>query len=252
MSSTAARYFLRASVGDESTGAGLQGRQSRLGEEPERRTVRSAPVGELVHSGAHPSYRSDFSDEALLSLVCEGDEEGLSLLFRRYASNVRGVAYRVLRDASEADDLLQDIFLLVHRLCGTFDVSKGSARFWILQMTYRRAISRRRYLTSRHFYTRVNLDDVESELADPGNPGAEIEESIDAARGNGSLQKVFEELSENQQQTLKLFFVQGYTFDEIAEKLGQTRGNIKNHYFRGLDRLRKHIFGSKLPGSGAV
>ena len=195
---------------------------------------------------------SEDSDERLLALIREDDREALALFFRRYAGIVRGVAYRVLRDVSEADDMLQDIFLLVHRLCGTFDSSKGSARFWILQMTYRRAISRRRYLTSRHFYTRVDLDAVETELADPRNPTAEIEGLIDATRGNGSLQKVFEELSENQQQTLKLFFVEGYTFDEIAEKLGQSRGNIKNHYFRGLERLRKHIFGGKLPRPGAV
>lgn len=191
-------------------------------------------------------------DETLLVSIRNGDKEALALLFRRYARIVRGVAYRVLRDTSEADDLLQDIFLLVHRLCGTFDSSKGSARFWILQMTYRRAISRRRYLTSRHFYTRVDLEDVETELADSRNPAAEIEELIDATRGNGGLQKVFDELSENQQQTLKLFFVEGYTFDEIAEKLGQSRGNIKNHYFRGLERLRKHIFSGKLARPGAV
>jgi RNA polymerase sigma-70 factor (ECF subfamily) len=195
---------------------------------------------------------SEDSDERLLALIREDDKEALALFFRRYAGIVRGIAYRVLRDFSEADDLLQDIFLLVNRLAGSFDSCKGSARFWILQMTYRRAISRRRYLTSRHFYTRVDLDDVETELADPRNPAAEVDGLIDATSGNGSLQKVFEELSENQQQTLKLFFVEGYTFDEIAEKLGQSRGNIKNHYFRGLDRLRKHIFGSKLPGPGAV
>ena len=184
--------------------------------------------------------------------ICQGDFDALAFLLRRHACVVRGVAYRVLRDVSEADDLLQDIFLLVHRLCGTFDASKGSVRFWILQMTYRRAISRRRYLTSRHFYTRVDLGDVETELADPRSPAAEIEELIDATRGNGSLQQVFEELSENQQHTLKLFFVEGYTFDEIAEKLGQSRGNVKNHYFRGLDRLRKHIFSGKLARPGAV
>jgi len=252
MSSTAARYFLRATVREESAAAGVQGLQSRSDEEPKRRTLRSAPSDELAHSGTQSPCRADFSDEALLSLICEGHEEALSLLFRHYACIVRGVAYRVLRDASEADDLLQDIFLLIHRLCGTFDSAKGSARFWILQMTYRRAISRRRYLTSRHFYTRVDLDDVETELADPRNPATEIEELIDATRGNSSLQKEFEELSENQQQTLKLFFVEGYTFDEIAEKLGQSRGNIKNHYFRGLDKLRKHIFSGKLAGPGAV
>ena len=198
------------------------------------------------------SARDEASDEALLTGVCDGSREALALLFRRYAGLVRGIAYRVLHDSSEADDLLQDIFLLIHRLCGTFDGSKGSARFWILQMTYRRAISRRRYLNARHFYTCVDLDEAGAELADPRNPVTEIDESIDARIGNGSLQKVFAELSEHQQQTLRLFFVEGYTFDEIAEKLGQSRGNIKNHYFRGLERLRKHIFNGKLAGPRAV
>ena len=109
---------------------------------------------------------ADPSDEVLLSRICDGDQEALSLLFRRYARIVRGVAQRVLRDSSEADDLVQDIFLLIHRLCRTFDSSKGSAKFWILQMTYRRAISRRRYLTSRYFYKAVDIDDVAGELKD--------------------------------------------------------------------------------------
>lgn len=48
------------------------------------------------------------SDESLMAEVCIGSREALAVLFRRYAGVVRGVAYRVLRDASEADDLLQD------------------------------------------------------------------------------------------------------------------------------------------------
>ena len=56
----------------------------------------------------------------------------------------------------------------------------------------------------------------------------------------------------DQRQTLRLFFIEGYTLDEIAAKLGQSRGNVKHHYFRGLDRLRKQIFGGKLPGKRAV
>jgi RNA polymerase sigma-70 factor, ECF subfamily len=203
-------------------------------------------------SFSRPTGSDELSDERLMVNICKGDLDALASLFRRYACTMRGIAYRVLRDVSEADDLLQDTFLLVHRLAGTFDCSKGTARFWILQMTYRRAISRRRYLTSRHFYTRLDLEDVETELADRRNPAAEIEDSIDARMKSGNLQKVFEKLSENQRQTLLLFFVEGYTFDEIAEKLGQSRGNIKNHYFRGLDRLRKHIFSGKLAGPRAV
>jgi RNA polymerase sigma-70 factor (ECF subfamily) len=188
-----------------------------------------------------------------MSCICDRDREALACLFRRYARVVRGVAYRVLRDASEADDLLQDIFLLVHRLCGTFDSSKGSARFWILQMTYRRAISRRRYLTSRHFYTRLDLDQAANQLGDvlaecgrPPDPMNRILERKEA------LQSWFAELSESQRQTLHLFFFEGYTFEEIAAKLGQTIGNARNHYYRGLDKLRKQISAGKLPGKEAV
>ena len=191
-------------------------------------------------------------DEGLMARICEGDNEALASLFRRYARVVRGVAYRVLQDTSEADDLLQDIFLLIHRKCIMFDACRGPARFWILQMTYHRAIARRRYLNSRHFYTRVDLEDVGRELAAPGTEGSGLVDSGVGLLGREGFEKVFEALSENQRQTLQLFFVEGHTLGEIATKLNQTRGNVKNHYFRGLEKLRKQIFGNKLQGGSAV
>ena len=189
-----------------------------------------------------------------MALVCEGDKEALASLFRRHARVVRGVAYRVLRDTSEADDLLQDIFLLIHRLCKTFDSSKGSARFWILQMTYRRAISRRRYLTSRHFYTRVDLDNASEKIGDGKNQLAPKDHAIERMIGQEALQKTFKELSEDQQKTLRLFFFDGYTFEEIAAKLGQTTGNVSHHYYRGLEKLRRQmqIFDGKLQAKRAL
>jgi RNA polymerase sigma-70 factor, ECF subfamily len=195
---------------------------------------------------ASPVVEVELSDEALMAQICEGSREALAVLFRRYARLVRGVAYRVLRDTSEADDLLQDIFLLVDRKSSTFDASRGPLRFWILQMTYHRAIARRRYLNSRHFYTRVDLDDVGRELIVPGIDRFGFEGASDGLLGRKGLERIFESLSENQRQTLQLFFVEGYTLGEIAVKLHQTRGNVKNHYFRGLEKLRKQIFGSKL------
>ena len=207
---------------------------------------------ELERTADHGTSAVDLADEALLGRVCVGDSEALASLFQRYARVVRGVAYRVLRDASEADDLLQDIFLLVHRLCETFDPSKGSARFWILQMTYRRAISRRRYLTSRHFYTHLDLEQAANQLVD-ANVGDRSETSIaEAVDRKEALQNWFVDLSEGQRQTLHLFFFEGYTFEEIAAKLGQTVGNARNHYYRGLEKLRKQISAGKLPGKEAV
>jgi RNA polymerase sigma-70 factor (ECF subfamily) len=190
------------------------------------------------------------ADETLISLICEGDQQALASLFRRYARMVRGVALRVLKDTSEADDLLQDIFLLIHRLCRTFDGSKASAQFWILQMTYRRAISRRRYLNSRHFYTQVELDDDSFQVAEPGSRN--FADPTDPILAGLDLKKMFGTLSEDQQKTVRLHFIEGYSLDEIAKMLGQTKGNVRHHSFRGLERLRKQIFAGKLPGARAV
>ena len=194
------------------------------------------------------AVNSETLDETLIIQICKGSREALAILFRRYARLVRQVSFRVLRDASEADDLVQDTFLLVHRYSHTFDSSKGPARSWILQMAYRRAISRRRYLTSRHFYTRLDLDEGASQLADPRASCGRFEDSAAGRLGNGGLQRAFEALSENQRRTLRLHFFEGYTFDEIAAELGQSTGNIRHHYFRGLNTLRKQIFDGKLRG----
>jgi len=183
------------------------------------------------------------SDEELMARVCNGDNDALGVLFRRYARIVRGVVYKVLRDASEADDMLQDLFLLIRRLCKTFDSSKGPARSWILQMAYHRAICRRRYLTTRHFYTHRGLDEVDDKLRDQqvpcAGPSVSIQSTIEKRQ---TLEIAFRELSENQRDTITLFFFEGYSFEEIATKLGQTRGNVKHHYFRGLEKLRRQPF----------
>ena len=181
-------------------------------------------------------------DEVLLTRICAGEKDALASLFRRYARLVRAVAYQIIRDEFEADDLVQDLFLFIHRKANIFDSSKSSARSWIVQMTYHRAVDRRRYLNSRHFYTNVDLDDALRDAGDTLLKSSPPDNSIKDMLGIGGLQKVFEALSENQRQTLQLHFFEGYTLDEIAAKLQQTRGNIKNHYFRGLDKLRKQIF----------
>src|SRR5579864_8636995 len=97
-------------------------------------TMRLADL-RFPEEGAETEVRSGQScvhdavaDEALLSLISDGQQEALASLFRRYARTVRVVALRVLKDPAEAEDLLQDIFVLIHRLSGKFDSSKTSAQ----------------------------------------------------------------------------------------------------------------------------
>lgn len=194
----------------------------------------------------------EISDEKLILQIADGSREALALLFRRYARSVHAISSSILRNKAEADDFLQDIFLSINSEAQSFDSTRGSAHTWILQMVYRRAISRRRHLNCRHFYTAVNIDDVIENGQGPQTASSALEDVIDEQIAIGNLESVFHTLSENQRQTLRLFFIEGYTFDEIATKLGQSRGNIKHHYFRGLETLRKELFGSKLPGERAI
>jgi RNA polymerase sigma-70 factor (ECF subfamily) len=203
---------------------------------------RSSTAGTESPSSSYINSAVEPSDEALMAQVSGGGKEALGCIFRRYARLVRAVGYKILRDDSEADDLLQDVFLFIHQKSTVFDSSKSSARSWIVQMAYHRAIDRRRYLDSRHFYTQVDLEDVGNELSDPGARTGRYENSIEEVLGRVGLRKVFGVLSEIQRQTLGLHLLDGYTFEEIAVKLDQTRGNVKNHYFRGLEKLRKQIF----------
>jgi RNA polymerase sigma-70 factor, ECF subfamily len=185
------------------------------------------------------------SDEALIARVCTDDSEALGLLFRRYARLVWTIAHRILRNREEADDLLQDVFLLVRRRATIFDSSKGTVRSLLIQMCYQRAFSRRRDLMRRHSYccgeVRANTVSANTDLSTPF-----YDASLEAHFGKSALQEAFEDLTMEQRETLRLCFTEGYTLDEIAVELGQSYGNVRHHYYRGLEKLRKRLKGKGL------
>src|SRR5215831_1598253 len=117
----------------------------------------TVPFGNTKPSGATvestwPASRGQDTDENLVTATQGGDREALALLFRRHAQRVRHIGQRILRANSEADDLVQEVFLYLHRKSALFDATKGSARSWIIQVAYTQALLRRRELKSHGFY----------------------------------------------------------------------------------------------------
>lgn len=211
------------------------------GQETSRIEVRQAQIAKS-ESWGQTGQPVGLSDETLLERLSDGHREALAILFRRYARLVRALAFRVIRDASEAEDLLQEVFLFIFRKSTLFDGSRGSARSWILQVTYTRAIDRRRHLISRRFYTNLGLEDPLIGAAD----SAFYEQTVEGTLGKAMLKKIDEALSEDQRRTIQLYFFEGYTLEEIAGRTGQSLGNVRNHYYRGLERMRQIIFAAKL------
>ena len=179
-------------------------------------------------------------DETLIARVRAGDREALALLFRRYARPVRNVGQRILRDKAEAEDLVQEVFLYIHGKSALFDSSKGSASSWIVQVAYTQVLLRRRRLKSQGFYLSA-ITDKPAECDPGGDSSAHYDQTVEGLFGRNGWRRVLEPLTEDQRETLRLHSFEGYTFEEIAEKLGQSYGNVRNHHYRGLEKVRKHL-----------
>ncbi len=185
------------------------------------------------------------SDEDLMLSLAQGNLEALSLLYRRYARLVMSISLRVVRDTSEAEELVQDVFVLLHRKRHLFNPAKGSARSWLVQVTYHQAFNRRDRLKARRYYGQLSLDD----------PAAELGALLTGAEGPGDmlywsakLEGALTELTEHQRLVLRLYYFEGYTVEEISKRMGQSTGNIRNHLYRGLEHLRRAIVKGTVTG----
>lgn len=197
-----------------------------------------APFEEVQKNVNQGLVVSACSDESLIGLVARGAREALGLLFRRHRRVVLNVACRILKDASEAEDLCQEVFLLIFQKANSFDPTKGTASSWIIQIAYSRALNRKQYLTHRQHYTAQELNEEQLE-------GVQRPPFVDDVLAKSLLKQLREQLSEEQRCTLELYFFEGYSLREIAEKTGQTIGNVRHHYYRGLKQLRSNVFPQK-------
>src|SRR6266478_4670579 len=140
MSSSPARYF-----------PGLLARRS-----PATEAVSEPANGVAIGGSIAESVEA--SDEDLILRLQTKDVEALGLLYRRYARLVYSVCFRILRDSSEAEDLVHEVFLCLYWKCKSFDPSKGAARSWLIQLTYSKCFDYRDYLKARHGYQNGNGD----------------------------------------------------------------------------------------------
>lgn len=207
-----------------------------------RGTEADSLYGDVVARASEES-----SDEALIARICTNDNEALGLLFRRYARLVWSVGRKILQNKEEADDLLQDVFLFVRGRATAFDPAKGTVRSFLVHITYQRAISHRRYLTCRHFYS-CECTDTDRTDRIPAPNAPEYDESLEAHFGRETLQRAFAELSKEQRETLRLHFFEGYSLEEIAVRIGRSHGNVRHYYYRALEKLRTHLPGDESSG----
>jgi len=174
---------------------------------------------------------SGFPDEALLALTSRGDELALAELYDRHARVAYGLAIRVLRDPTLAEDAVQEAFLTVWRTAGAFLADRGKPSTWILTLVHRRAVDIVRREERRRA---APLDSVEEpEAATPTT-----EDEIELSNRRRAVQEALRRLPDEQREALELAYYGGLSQSELAERLSVPLGTIKSRMFAGLRRLR--------------
>jgi len=163
------------------------------------------------------------------------DPEGLDLLYGRYARLVFGIALRILNDRSEAEEVVQEVFFGIYQKAPLFDPAKGSAKGWVVQNAFSRARDRRGHLLRRGFYSGTDIESLDDTLPGKDDTEREVGVRLDFTH----LLSAFEDLTPMQRQTLELFYFEGLELREISERLQEPFGNVRHHFYRGLERLRK-------------
>jgi RNA polymerase sigma-70 factor (ECF subfamily) len=172
---------------------------------------------------------AQLSDDAVLALLARSDESAFAELYDRYGGTAYRLALRILRDASLAQDAVQDAFLAAWRTAPSFDPRRGSASAWLLTLVHRRAVDVVRREDRRRG---VPLDDAPVPAGDATDETAETRE---LRRG---VQAALATLSPAEREPLELAYYGGLSQSEVAERLGVPLGTVKSRMFAGLARLR--------------
>lgn len=178
------------------------------------------------------------SDEDVIERLRQGHSDALPLLFDRFYRLVLKIAFRILRDPGEAEDVMQDVFFEIFNKAAQFDPAKGSAKTWVLQYAYHRSLSRRQYLALRSFYDRRQISErevSESNFLDVSWRGLTFQE------WRRVIEQGLATLNEKQRKTLELVCFEGLLLREIAERTKESLANVRHHYYRGLEGLRKFL-----------
>jgi RNA polymerase sigma factor (sigma-70 family) len=171
--------------------------------------------------------------EALLPRIARGDGAAVADFLRRHTALVWGQARRFCRDAQEAEDAVQDVFLEIWRSASRFDPAQGSETTFVATITRRRLVDRMRRRSAR-----PRSDGLEDPAAVPAKSEPdEAELREEAARARAAMAQ----LRPEQREVLELALGHGRTHQEIAAVVGIPLGTVKSHARRGLIRLREML-----------
>lgn len=197
-----------------------------------------SPTSQLKGAGldtyletAAKAHRADTSDSALVGRIREGDEIAFELLFRSYYLRLCRFTLYLIRDFSDSEQLVQDVFLNVWQMRAHWS-PRGTVRSYLYRAARNQALN---YL--RHKQIAGSIEDIESQSAEIAQAG--LEEDYERKELAVAVQQATELLPPQCRLVFALHRQDGLTYSEIADVLGISTKTVETHIGRALKTLRK-------------
>ena len=175
---------------------------------------------------------------ALIQRVGRGDQAAFSDMYDSVAPLVHGVVLKIVRDPSQAEEVVQEVFVELWRVAPRFDPARGTVTSWVATIAHRRAVDRVRS-------EQAARNRVEREATRVERPHDEVADSVVAVDETQferrRVRRALDRLTSMQREAVELAYFGGHTYREVAVLLGVPEGTIKTRIRDGMIRLRDEL-----------
>lgn len=174
------------------------------------------------------------TDHELIDRIKLGDKEALREIYSRFSQAVYNLAFRMLRDREDAEEVVQEIFLQVWNKAGTYERTRGAVSTWIINIARSRSIDKLRTLGYRDRNTELDEEKLNS-----NTDFSRILE--DREEKKNVIEKALYGLPQNQRTVIELVYFDGFTHVEAAKELNEPVGTIKTRLRLGVIKLKEKM-----------
>jgi len=172
---------------------------------------------------------------SLIEQIAARNRDAFSQFYDRYSPLIYSLCLRMLRAQSDAEDLLQEVFMQVWRQAANYSAERGTPEAWLINMARSRAIDKLRSLRRMEKSFVLTGDPAKAESMD------NVESNASQSEAKLSMNSALANLPDAQRRVLELAYFNGLSQTEIAEKLNQPLGTVKTRMRNAIQRLREML-----------
>ena len=175
------------------------------------------------------------ADISVVQRLAAGDRDAVAELYDRHAARIMGLAIRIVRNSSDAEDVVQEVFSQAWRTAPNYQPARGTVAGWLLMMARTRAIDRLRSRQARRDAADgADLDGLPADVAP-------VSEQLIASQQAARVREAMMTLPVEQRAALELAYFEGLTQTEIAERTQTPLGTVKTRIRTALTSLRRSV-----------